>query len=146
MGESFAKKERNKSKAKKKQEKSRKMMDRKQDGTKTSFEDMIAYVDEFGNITDTPVTAVRSEIKLEDIQLGAAPIVPESKERTGLVSSYDPLKGYGFIIDDANKGKIFVHSSGLTQPIKNNDKVSFEREKGSRGYNAIMVKKINDNK
>lgn len=146
MGESFAKKERNKSKAKKKQEKSRKMMDRKQDGSKTSFEDMIAYVDEFGNITDTPVTAVRSEIKLEDIQLGAAPVVPESKERTGLVSSYDPLKGYGFIIDDANKGKIFVHSSGLTQPIKNNDKVSFEREKGSRGYNAIMVKKINDNK
>lgn len=146
MGESFAKKERNKSKAKKKQEKSRKMMDRKQDGSKTSFEDMIAYVDEFGNITDTPVTAVRSEIKLEDIQLGAAPIVPESKERTGLVSSYDPLKGYGFIIDDANKGKIFVHSSGLTQPIKNNDRVSFEREKGSRGYNAIMVKKINDNK
>lgn len=146
MGESFAKKERNKSKAKKKQEKSRKMMDRKQDGSKTSFEDMIAYVDEFGNITDTPVTAVRSEIKLEDIQLGAAPIVPESKERTGLVSSYDPLKGYGFIIDDANKGKIFVHSSGLTQPIKNNDRVSFEREKGSRGYNAIMVKKISDNK
>ncbi|RWU05520.1 cold-shock protein [Pedobacter chitinilyticus] len=146
MGESFAKKERNKSKAKKKQEKSRKMMDRKQDGSKTSFEDMIAYVDEFGNITDTPVTAVRSEIKLEDIQLGAAPVVPESKERTGLVSSYDPLKGYGFIIDDANKGKIFVHSSGLTQPIKNNDRVSFEREKGSRGYNAIMVKKINDNK
>lgn len=146
MGESFAKKERNKSKAKKKQEKTQKMMGRKQDGSKTSFEDMIAYVDEFGNITDTPVTAVRSEIKLEDIQLGAAPIVPESKERTGLVSSYDPLKGYGFIIDDANKGKIFVHSSGLTQPIKNNDKVSFEREKGPRGYNAIMVKKINDNK
>lgn len=146
MGESFAKKERNKSKAKKKQEKTQKMMGRKQDGSKTSFEDMIAYVDEFGNITDTPVTAVRSEIKLEDIQLGAAPVVPESKERTGLVSSYDPLKGYGFIIDDANKGKIFVHSSGLTQPIKNNDKVSFEREKGPRGYNAIMVKKINDNK
>ena len=146
MGESFAKKERNKSKAKKKQEKTQKMMGRKQDGSKTSFEDMIAYVDEFGNITDTPVTAVRSEIKLEDIQLGAAPIVPESKERTGLVSSYDPLKGYGFIIDDANKGKIFVHSSGLTQPIKNNDRVSFEREKGPRGYNAIMVKKINANK
>lgn len=142
MGESFAKKERNKSKAKKKQEKSRKMMDRKQDGSKTSFEDMIAYVDEYGNITDKPVTAARSEIKLEDIQLGAAPIVPEAKERTGLVSSYDPLKGYGFIIDDANKGKVFVHSSGLTQPIKNNDRVSFEREKGSRGYNAIMVKKI----
>ena len=142
MGESFAKKEKNKSKAKKKQEKSRKMMDRKQDGSKTSFEDMIAYVDEYGNITDKPVTAARSEIKLEDIQLGAAPIVPETKERTGLVSSYDPLKGYGFIIDDANKGKVFVHSSGLTQPIKNNDRVSFEREKGSRGYNAIMVKKI----
>jgi len=146
MGESFAKKERNKNKAKKKQEKSQKMMDRKQDGTKATFEDMIAYVDEYGNITDKPVTAVRSEIKLEDIQLGAAPIIPESKERTGVVASYDPIKGYGFITEDNNGAKIFVHSSGLTQPIKNHDKVTFEREKSSRGYNAIMVKKINDNK
>jgi len=142
MGESFAKKERNKSKAKKKQEKTQKMMDRKHDGSKATFEDMIAYVDENGNFTDKPATAVRSEIKLEDIQLGAAPIIPETKERTGTVTSYDPIKGYGFISDDSNGGKIFVHSSGLTQPIKNHDKVSFEREKGSRGYNAIMVKKI----
>jgi len=141
MSESFAKKERNKHKAKKKQEKAKKMLDRKQAGIKTtSFEDMIAYVDENGNITDKPVSAIRSEIKLEDIQLGAAPVVPESKECTGKVATYDSLKGYGFILDDKTGLKIFVHSSGLTAPVKDHDRVSYEREKSDRGYIAVNVK------
>lgn len=141
MSESFAKKERNKHKAKKKQDKEQKMLDRKQSGAKaTSFEDMIAYVDENGNLTDKPVTAIRSEIKLEDIQLGAAPIIPEPKEFTAKVATYDSAKGYGFILDDRTGVKIFVHNSGLTQPVKDNDKVSYEREKGERGYVAVNVK------
>lgn len=144
MSESFAKKERNKHKAKKKQEKAKKMQDRKAGTRTTSFEDMIAYVDEDGNITDKPVAAIRSEIKLEDIQLGAAPVIPESKERTGKVTTYDATKGYGFIIDDKTGEKTFVHSSGLTVPVKDHDRVSYEREKGERGYLAVMVKKIKD--
>lgn len=140
MGESFAKKERNKSKAKKKQEKAQKIMDRRHTGGKSSFEDMIAYVDEYGNITSEPVTAIKTEIKLEDIQLGAAPVVQE-KEHIGTVTMYDVVKGFGFILENKTGNKLFVHKTGLLDTIKENDKVTFEREKTPKGLSAIMVRK-----
>jgi cold shock CspA family protein len=37
---------------------------------------------------------------------------------------------------------VFVHINGLTQPVKENDKVSFETEMGQKGINAIKVKLI----
>ncbi len=141
MGESFAKKERNKNKAKKKEQKAQKLMDRKQSGTKSSFEDMIAYVDEYGNLTDQPVNAVRTEIKLEDIQLGAAKLEVEVREYEGVLASYDPLKGYGFITESVSGNKIFVHRSSFLDPIKENDLLVFEQEKGPRGYSAVQVRK-----
>ena len=36
-----------------------------------------------------------------------------------------------------------MHVSQLIEPIKENDKVSFEVEKGPRGLSAVGVKKIN---
>lgn len=141
MGESFAKKERNKLKAKKKEEKALKAKQRATKGT-DSFEDMIAYVDEFGNLSDTPVTIAKSEIKLEDIQLGAAPAEPINKERWGTVAVFDTTKGFGFIMDDTTNSKIFVHTTGLTEAITEGDRVSFERAHNDRGYCAVQVKKL----
>ncbi|MGY8910723.1 MAG: cold-shock protein, partial [Flavobacteriales bacterium] len=51
-------------------------------------------------------------------------------------------KGFGFIIDSDNGEKYFTHVSGLIDEIAENDKVSFELEKGMRGMNAVKVKKI----
>jgi len=35
-----------------------------------------------------------------------------------------------------------VHVSGLIDEIQENDKVSFELEKGQKGMNAVRVKKV----
>lgn len=144
MSESFSKKEKTKKKAQKKQEKLQKMADRKSAGGKSkTLEDMMAYVDEDGNITDTPPDrSVKREIKLEDILLGAAPIEPEPTTRVGTVLFFDQQKGYGFITDDKSKEKLFVHTSELLHPIKDGMKVEFEKEKTARGFSAVKVKTI----
>jgi cold shock protein len=145
MGETTSKKEKAKKKAKAKQDKAEKMEYRKANNNKgKSLEDMMAYIDENGNISATPPDARRKvEIDLESIQLGAAPIVPEETERKGTVSFFNQAKGYGFIIDEKSNENIFFHSNNMTQMVKEKDRVTFERERTPRGYSAIKVTKIN---
>ncbi len=50
----YIKKLKEEKKRKKKEEKRQKMEERKEQDTNTSFQDMIAYVDEFGNIVSEP--------------------------------------------------------------------------------------------
>lgn len=144
MSESFSKKEKAKQKAKKKQEKSQKMQERKSNNNKgKGLEEMMAYLDENGNLTSTPPgERVNKEIDLRDIQLGAAPKLEEESLRTGVVSFFSD-KGYGFITDEKTRENIFVHSNQLLQPVVERDKVTFEKENTPRGYRAINVKKIN---
>ena len=53
--ETFSKKEKGKKKIKQRQEKLEKMQDRKANATKgKSLEEMMAYIDENGNISSTP--------------------------------------------------------------------------------------------
>lgn len=143
MGESFSKKENNKKKAKKRQDKAQKMEERKVNNNKgKNLEDMMAYIDENGNLTSTPPPAgARKEINPEDILLGAAPITPEDTQRTGTVSFFNE-KGYGFIRDDKTGENVFVHNNDLMEPVKERDRVTFEKVKTPRGFNAIGVKKI----
>ena len=52
---------------------------------------MIAYVDEFGNVTDTPPDpAEREEINAEDIELGIPKKekLPDDAPRLGIVSFF----------------------------------------------------------
>lgn len=146
MSESFAKKEKEKRKAREKQDKAQKMKERKANNTKgKSLDDMMAYLDENGNITSKPPDPSRmKEINLEDIQLGAAKVVPEDiSPKTGVISFFNEAKGYGFIIDTKTKENIFVHMNQLMQPVKENDKVTYETERTPKGLAAIKVKKIN---
>lgn len=144
MAETFAKREKEKKRARKKQEKAEKMRERKESTSKgKSLEDMMAYIDENGNISDTPPDPrKRKEIELEDIQLGAAMQVEEEIERTGTVAFFNDTKGYGFITDDSSRENIFVHANQLMQPITDRDKVTFETERTPKGLTAIKVKKI----
>jgi len=144
MSESFAKKEKAKKKAKEKQDKALKMKERKSQSSKgKSLEDMMAYIDEDGNISSTPPDQKkRKEINLEDIQLGAAPIIPEELVKIGVVSFFNEAKGYGFIIEEKTRENIFVHSNQLLQPVKEKDRVTFEKERTPKGYSAIKVKKM----
>ena len=139
--ESFGKKEREKKKLKRKQEKEKK----KENREKTSFDDMIAYVDEHGNITDTPPDPNRKkeEIKLEDIEIS----VPKQEERepedlirTGIVTFFNNSKGYGFIKDQETQESIFVHINGMIDRVDERDKVTFEVEPGLKGPNAVNVR------
>jgi len=60
--------------------------------------------------------------------------------KKGTVKFYNDLKGFGFIKEEDSPNEYYVNSSGLTGIIKENDKVSFDLEKGKKGLNAVNVK------
>ena len=59
---------------------------------------------------------------------------------TGTVKFFNESKGFGFITDDETKQDVFVHKSGLTVDIRENDKVEYRVEEGRKGLNAVDVK------
>lgn len=60
---------------------------------------------------------------------------------TGTVKFFNEKKGYGFIVDENTEKDVFVHHTGLLEPIANDDRVSFEISEDERGKKAINVKK-----
>ncbi|MDJ1473820.1 cold shock domain-containing protein [Cytophagaceae bacterium DM2B3-1] len=60
----------------------------------------------------------------------------------GTVKFFNETKGFGFIKSDSSNEDIFVHVSGLIDEIKENDKVTFEVEKGKKGLNAVNVQLV----
>lgn len=143
MADTFNKKALQQKRAKKKQDKRERREERKEHNDKgKSLDEMIVYLDEFGNLTDVPPDKQkRKKINVEDIQLGAAPII-EQKVFTGIVSLFFEDKAYGFITEENSKETIFVHANNLTEPITEKDLVTYEKEKTPKGYAAINVQKI----
>ena len=69
--ETYNKKEKEKKRLKKRQEKQAKKEERKANPKKSSLEDMMAYVDEYGNITDTPPDPTKKQkIDAAEIEIG----------------------------------------------------------------------------
>jgi cold shock CspA family protein len=105
---------------------------------------MIAYVDEFGNITsEAPDLSQKTVIKAEDIEIGVprgAAADPEDAFRRGIVTFFNESKGFGFIKDTSSQKDVFVHVNALIDPIKENNKVIFEIARGPKGYTAVNVK------
>lgn len=58
----------------------------------------------------------------------------------GTVKFFNQTKGFGFIKPSDSSPDIFVHSSGLIDQIRENDRVEYEVEKGKKGLNAVNVK------
>lgn len=143
--ETFSKKEREKKKLKKQQDKKEKAEDRKNSAAKgKGLEEMMAYVDEDGNITSTPPDpAKKKKISVDDIQIGVPKQedIVEEIERNGSVTFFNDSKGYGFIRDLQSQESIFVHINALSEPVKEGDKVTFEIERGPKGLTAVKVKK-----
>ncbi len=143
--ETFSKKEREKKKAKKQLDKKEKAEDRKNSATKgKGLEDMMAYVDENGNITSTPPDPTKKKkISVDDIQIGVPKQedIVEEIERNGSVTFFNDSKGYGFIRDLQSQESVFVHVNALSEPVKEGDKVTFEIERGPKGLTAVKVKK-----
>jgi cold shock CspA family protein len=140
----FSKKEKEKKRLKKSQDKREKAEERKSNFVKgKTLEDMMAYIDEHGNITSTPPDPSRKlKINSEDIQIA----IPKQEDivqeivRNGIVGFFNDAKGYGFIKDLQSQESIFVHVNALTEPIKEGNKVTFEIEPGAKGPTAVKVK------
>ncbi|MCC2546857.1 cold-shock protein [Hymenobacter sp. BT175] len=59
---------------------------------------------------------------------------------TGIVKFFNETKGFGFITPDGGGEDVFVHASGLMQPIRDNDRVEFQVQQGKKGLNAVNVR------
>ncbi len=141
MAISFNKKEVEKKKEQKRKEKLLRKEERKASGSR-SFDDMIAYIDENGMITDTPPDpSKKQEVELEDI-LVSTPKGEKVEEETvlkGRVEFFNQGKGYGFIKNLAGVEKYFFHVSNAPVNLMEGNIVTFELERGDRGMNAVKI-------
>ncbi len=144
--ESFNKKEVRKRKEKKRKEKAEKREARRDHESGSSLDDMIAYVDEYGNITDTPPDPEeKEEINVEDIVISTPPKGDEEEdgaEHVGTVSFYNDQKGFGFIKDSKSRQDVFFHINNCHDEVKEGNRVSFETEQGPKGPAAVNVKLV----
>jgi cold shock CspA family protein len=141
----FNKRDNEKKKLQKRKEKEQRKEERKNAGKEgKTFEDMIAYVDENGNLTSTPPDLTKKKvIKESDIDLSSRNKggVTPSYMRRGMVKFFDTTKGFGFIKDDQSQEEFFFFHSSANFPISQFDKVAFEVEMGAKGPNAVRITK-----
>jgi cold shock CspA family protein len=146
--ETFNKKEVKNKKEKKRKDKAKKKLIKKETGKKSSFDDMIAYVDEYGKISSTPPDPNKKIlVEADGIELGATKNDTAQKSdfiRKGVVTFFNDSKGFGFIRDMENNQSVFVHANNLQEIIKENNIVSFEIGKGPKGPTALKVKLFKD--
>ena len=145
--QTFNKLEKEKKRLKKREEKAKRKVERLANSNKGGgLDSMIGYVDEYGFLTDTaPDPSKKVKIDASSIVIGIPKkeeMEPEDPIKKGKVSFFDSSKGFGFIIENDTNEKYFVHVSGGLEEIVENDKVSFELERGLKGMNAVRVKKI----
>lgn len=140
--ETWNKKENEKKKQKKKKDKEARKEERRANAKEgNSFE--IAYVDEFGNFSSTPPDPKNKvKVKEEDIQISVPRHIASQQDlvRKGVVTFFNDSKGYGFIKDLETQESVFVHVNNVNEPIKENNKVTYEVEMGPKGPNAVRVK------
>ena len=60
----------------------------------------------------------------------------------GIVKFFNTSKGFGFIKPEDGGEDLFVHMSGVKDEIRENDRVSYDVERGPKGMNAVNVKKV----
>jgi cold shock CspA family protein len=142
--ETHNKKEREKKKQKQLQDKKHRMEERKANKKTGSWEDMIMYTDENGNLqSQPPDPRLKKVINAEDMQIG----VPKREDivetpKTGVVSFFNTEKGFGFINTVPDNERIFFHINNILQPLQESDKVQFMIEPGPRGPMAVEVTKL----
>lgn len=143
--ETFIKKEKEKKRLQQKKEKTQKREERKankKDGN--SLDDMIVYLDENGNFTDTPPDpSKKKEINQEDIVIG----VPKHEEevvefKEGVVNYYNRVKGFGFINEKTTGERVFFHINDLLSSIDESDKVKFKVINTHKGLSAVEISRL----
>ncbi len=148
MAETFSKRERRKKKIERRREKELRRDERRSTATKgKSLEEMMAYVDEHGNLSETPPDPKKAySVSVEEIAIDIPKAAPEDVDAApiGVISYFDPSKGYGFIVDEQTKERLFVHVKSLAQPgmeLNTGDRVSYTAMRSPRGMQAVSVVK-----
>lgn len=59
----------------------------------------------------------------------------------GIVKFFNSEKGFGFITPEEGGKDLFVHKTGIRQPLYEGDKVTYDVEEGPKGPNAVNVTK-----
>jgi cold shock CspA family protein len=143
--ETFNKREKEKQRQQQKKQKREKMEERKANAPKSkSLDDMMAYIDEDGNITSTPPDPRKKKVyNVEEIEIGVPKHTAETEGEinTGFVDYFNDAKGFGFIKDGSGE-RFFFHVNQLQEELRENDKVSFDIERGAKGFNAVNIKKL----
>lgn len=148
MAISFNKRENEKKKQQKRAEKQKRKDERKTSG-KSSFDDMIAYVDENGMISSTPPDMQNAEeVNQEEILISTpkkeAGDAEEVEIRQGRVEYFSKSKGYGFIKSLKHADKYFFHISNASGDITEGSLVTYDLERGNKGLNAVNVVPIEE--
>jgi cold shock CspA family protein len=143
MAISFNKKEVEKKKEQKRKEKEKRRAEKKATGS-GSLDDMIAYVDENGVITDTPPDPVmKHKVSAESIAIST----PRREDRedeedavmNGRVEFFNRDRGFGFIKNTSGTEKYFFHASNAPYNIAEGQRVTFEIERGKKGMDAVRI-------
>ena len=138
MGQSqqtFRKKEIAKKKLQKRKEKEEKKAQREDSNDKgKALEEMFAYVDENGNISDKPPLK-KYEFKEEDL------IRPEVEDvySFGKVSFYNEAGQYGFIRDNETRENVYFNFKILGFVLLQDQKVKFKSQSSKQGLQVTEV-------
>lgn len=135
----FKKKER----AKKQQQKKKEKLERREQAKMSNdkgkpLEEMFAYVDEFGNISDTPPEK-KYEFKEEDLQ---RPADPTEEFRYGKVSYYNETGRYGFVRDNETRDTVYFNDMIVGRQLDIDQKVKFKYIRTKQG-NQISEIELN---
>lgn len=135
---SVGKRENEKKRIAKREEKLKK----KEAKTKSSLDDMIAYVDENGVISSTPPA---ENLRKEEINVEEIIIATPKKEDEGpvilrgRVEFFNESRGFGFIKNLSGVDKYFFHVNNVVGNISENNIVTFDLERGVKGMNAVNI-------
>ena len=110
-------------------------------GKAKSLDDMMAYLDEDGNITSTPPDPQKKKVfNAEDIEIGVPKRIEEAEDplKEGRVDYFNSSKGFGFIIQKDGQ-RVFFHVNQLTEQVREGDVVNYTVEQGPKGLNALNI-------
>ncbi|MDM1292941.1 cold shock domain-containing protein [Sphingobacterium sp. N143] len=129
----FNKKEREKKKLLKKQQKIEKKEFNKTNNDKgKSLEELFAYVDEYGNISDKP------PVKLKEGETPASASTQDDYS-FGKVVHYNTESNYGFIRDNETQQSVYFNDRLVGQKLNLNQKVKFKFKSAKQGTQVTEV-------
>jgi|SRR4051812_1260602 cold shock CspA family protein len=144
--ETFNKREKEIKRLKQRMDKKEKMDERKANAGKgKSLNDMLAYIDENGNISSSPPDPKKMKtFNAEEIEIGVPKHTdePGSDINEGVIDYFNESKGFGFIIDQQRNDRLFFHVNNLQEQVRERDRVSYDVERGAKGLNAVNIKKV----